>query len=347
MSPLLLGAGRLRLAAATCALTAACLVALFTVPVARAADGLVVYSARKYQLVEELFAEYGRERNIEVRFVTDDGAPLVQRLRAEGPRSPADVLMTVDAGDLWRAKDAGLLRAVRSDILAANIPAHLRDPDGYWVGLSVRARTIAYATGRVEPDELSTYRDLADPRWKGRLCLRSGKHVYNQSLVAVLIAAYGELETEKIVAGWVDNLATAPFSSDTLLLEAIAAGQCDVGIVNSYYLGRLQSERPDFPVALHWADQDGAGVHVNISGAGVTRHARNPDEALRFLEWLATPAVQARFAGANFEFPANPDVEPEPVVAAWGSFRQNDLNVGKAGELQPAAVRLMDRAGWR
>jgi len=338
--------GRRRPAILLCAFAAACAVWSAAVP-ALAAEGLVVYSARKYQLVEELFEEYGRARGIEVKFVTDDGAPLVQRLRAEGPRSPADVLMTVDAGDLWRAKDAGLLRAVRSATLNENIPAHLRDPEGYWYGLSVRARTIAYASERVRPDELSTYRDLADPRWKGRLCLRSGKHVYNQSLVAVLIAAYGEEETARIVSGWVANLATAPFSSDTLLLEAIAAGQCDVGIVNSYYLGRLQGDRPGFPVAIHWADQDGDGVHVNISGAGVTRHARNPDEAIRFLEWLSTPEVQARFAGANFEFPANPEVTPEAVVAAWGPFRQNELNVGKAGELQPAAVRLMDRAGWR
>jgi len=337
-------AGRPRPAVLLCALLA---VGATVWTPALAADGLVVYSARKYQLVEALFEEYGRARGIEVKFVTDDGAPLVQRLRAEGPRSPADVLMTVDAGDLWRAKDAGLLRAVRSVALNTNIPAHLRDADGYWYGLSVRARTIAYASERVKPDELSTYRELADPRWRGRLCLRSGKHVYNQSLVAVLIAAYGEEETARIVSGWVANLATAPFSSDTLLLEAIAAGQCDVGIVNSYYLGRLQSDRPGFPVALHWADQEGDGVHVNISGAGVTRHARNPDEALRFLEWLSTPEVQARFAGANFEFPANPEVAPEAVVAAWGPFRQNQLNVGKAGELQPAAVRLMDRAGWR
>lgn len=338
--------GRRRPALLLCALMAGCVASWAAAP-ALAAEGLVVYSARKYQLVEELFEEYGRARGIEVKFVTDDGAPLVQRLRAEGPRSPADVLMTVDAGDLWRAKDASLLRAVRSEVLNTNIPAHLRDPDGYWYGLSVRARTIAYASGRVEADGLSTYRDLADTRWKGRLCLRSGKHVYNQSLVAVLIAAYGEEETARIVSGWVANLATDPFSSDTLLLEAIAAGQCDVGIVNSYYLGRLQSDRPGFPVAIHWADQEGAGVHVNISGAGVTRHARNPDEALRFLEWLSTPEVQARFAGANFEFPANPEVAPEAVVAAWGPFRQNELNVGKAGELQPAAVRLMDRAGWR
>lgn len=312
-----------------------------------AGEPLVVYSARKYQLVEELFREYGRERGIEVRFVTDDGAPLVARLRAEGRNSPADVLMTVDAGDLWRAQSAGLLQPVRSATLEANVPAHLRDPQGHWFGLSIRARTIAYAPARVRPGELSTYAALGDDRWRGRLCLRSGKHVYNQSLVAILIAEHGEAGAERIVRAWIANLAAAPFSNDTLLLEAIAAGQCDVGIVNSYYLGRLQAEREGFPVALHWADQDGAGVHVNISGAGITRFARNRAEALRFLEWLSTPAVQARFAGANYESAAHAAVAPPAVVAAWGPFRQNVVNVGKAGELQPAAVRLMDRAGWK
>jgi len=316
-------------------------------PALAADEPLVVYSARKYQLVEQLFAEYGKLRGIEVKFVTDDGAPLIQRLRAEGRNSPADLLVTVDAGDLWRATEAGLLAAVRSSVLEADIPAHLRDPQGRWFGLAVRARTIAYSTERVRPEDLSTYAALGGPRWQGKLCLRSGKHVYNQSLVAVMIAERGEEESERLVRSWVANLATEPFSSDTLLLNAIAAGQCDVGVVNSYYLGRLQSDQPDIPVQLFWADQQAGGTHVNISGAGVTTHARNRAEAIRFLEWLASPAIQARFAGANFEYPANPAVEPVPVVAAWGKFRQKLVNVGKVGELQPAAVRLMDRAGWR
>lgn len=320
---------------------------LAAVPAWPADAPLVVYSARKYQLVEQLFAEYGRLRGIDVKFVTDDGAPLVQRLSAEGRNSPADILMTVDAGDLYRASRAGLLAPVHSKALESAIPAHLRDPQGRWFGLAVRARTIAYSTARVAPGELSTYAALGEPRWKGRLCLRSGKHVYNQSLVATLIAEHGEAAAEGIVRKWVGNLAAEPFSSDTLLLNAIAAGQCDVGIVNSYYLGRLQAEKAGFPVALFWADQDGAGAHVNISGAGVTRHARNRAEAVRFLEWLASPAVQERFAGANFEYPAAIGVSPVAVVAAWGPFRQNLVNVGRVGELQPQAVRLLDRAGWR
>jgi iron(III) transport system substrate-binding protein len=310
-------------------------------------ESLVVYSARKYQLVEQLFLEYGRERGIDVKSVTDDGAPLIQRLIAEGRNSPADVFISVDAGDLWRAAEAGLLSPVKSPTLEAAIPAHLRDPQGRWFGLAVRARTIAYSTERVKPEELSTYAALGDARWKGKLCLRTGKSVYNQSLVAMMMVEAGEAATERVVRTWIANLAAEPFASDTLLLNAIAAGQCDVGIVNSYYLGRLQDEKPGFPVQIFWADQRAGGTHVNISGGGVTAHARNRAEAIRFLEWLASPEIQQRFASVNFEFPANADAEPLPVVKAWGTFKPKLVNVGKLGEMQPAAVRLLDRAGWR
>ena len=320
---------------------------VISVPAQAAGEPLVVYTARKYQLVETLFQEYGRERGIEVKFVTDDGAPLIQRLTAEGAASPADLFITVDAGDLWRATQAGLLQPVRSPALEAAIPAHLRDPEGHWFGLAVRARTIAYSTARVKPAELSTYAALAEPRWKGRLCLRSGKAVYNQSLVAMFINDMGEAATEKMLRGWIANLAADPFSNDTLMLKAIAAGQCDVGITNSYYLGKLQHEQPDLPVQLFWADQAGKGTHVNISGGGVTRHAKNREEAVRFLEWLASPAIQQRFAAVNFEFPANAGVEPLPEVEAWGPYKPNQVNVGLIGKTQPAAVMLIDRAGWR
>jgi iron(III) transport system substrate-binding protein len=320
---------------------------LWTAGALAAEPPLTVYTARKYQHVEELFQEYGRERGIEVRSVTDDGAPLIARLTAEGANSPADVLITVDAGDLWRATQADLLAPIDSSMLERTIPAHLRDPEGHWFGLAVRARTIAYSTERVKPSELSTYAALGDPRWKGRLCLRSGKAVYNQSLVAMMIGDVGVEEAERIVRAWIANLAAEPFSNDTLMLKAIAAGQCDVGITNSYYLGRLQNETPGVPVRIFWADQGGRGTHVNISGGGVTAHAKNRAEAIRFLEWLASPPIQKRFAAANFEFPANAGVEPQPVVAAWGTFKPNLVNVGLIGKTQPEAVKLIDRAGWR
>ncbi len=312
-----------------------------------AAETLVVYSARNEQLIKPIFDAYTRETGVEIRFTTGDAAVLIERLAAEGRNTPADLLMTVDAGELWNAAQRGLLRPLESPTLERNIPAHLRDPQGRWFGLSMRARTIAYSTRRVDPASLSTYEALAGADWKGRLCLRTSKKVYNQSLVATLIATQGEATTERIVRGWVANLATDVFANDTQLLEAIAAGQCDVGIVNSYYYGRIVKERPDFPVRLFWANQSAGGVHVNISGAGVVASSRKAAAATRFLEWLSDGAAQAHFAAVNMEYPANPAVAVDPLVKSWGSFESSQLNVTEAGRLQPAAVRLMDRAGYR
>jgi iron(III) transport system substrate-binding protein len=309
---------------------------------------VVVYTARKYQLVEQLFDEYSKTTGVKVTAVTDDAGPLIQKLKAEGASSPADVLITVDAGDLWFAGQQGLLQAIESASLRANVPENLRDPEGRWYGLAVRARTIAYST-KTYPDgpPVETYADLAKPEWRGKLCLRSSKHVYNRSLVAALIARHGEAETQKIVEGWVANLATDPFSSDTLLLEAIAAGQCSVGISNHYYLGRMIAEKGPQPIAIRWPDQQGAGVHVNVSGAGVTAHADQRAAAIALLEWLATPAVQARFAGENQEYPANPAAQPTEIVRGLGTYTADPISVAKVGELQPAAARLMDRTGWK
>jgi iron(III) transport system substrate-binding protein len=317
-------------------------------PIAPAlAETLVVYSARNEQLIKPVFDAYERETGVAIKFTTGDAAVLTERLAAEGKNSPADLLMTVDAGELWNAAQRDLLRPVKSATLERNIPAHLRDPQGRWFGFSMRARTIAYNPKRVDPATLSTYEALADPAWKGRLCLRTSKKVYNQSLVATLIAAQGEAKTEKIVRGWVGNLATDVFANDTQLLEAIAAGQCDVGIVNTYYYGRIVKERPDFPVKLFWANQGAGGVHVNISGAGVVASSRQAAAATRFLEWLSAGAAQAHFAAVNMEYPANPAVAVDPLVKSWGSFEPSLINVAEAGRLQPAAVRLMDRAGYR
>jgi iron(III) transport system substrate-binding protein len=317
------------------------------VPAAFAAETLVVYSARNEQLIKPVFDAYTRETGVQVKFTTGDAAVLTERLAAEGRNSPADVLMTVDAGELWNAAERGLLQPVKSEVLERNVPAHLRDPGGRWFGLSMRARTIFFSPKRVDPATLSTYEALAEPAWKGRLCLRTSKKVYNQSLVATMIAAQGEPATERIVRGWVANLATDVFANDTQLLEAIAAGQCDVGIVNTYYYGRIVKERPDFPVKLFWANQGAGGVHVNISGAGIAKHSRRAAAATRFLEWLSGGAAQAHFAAVNMEFPVNPAAAVDPLVKSWGSFEPSLINVAEAGRLQPAAVRLMDRAGYR
>jgi iron(III) transport system substrate-binding protein len=313
----------------------------------RSPEQLLVYSARNEQLIKPMFDRYTAETGMPVRFVTDDAGPLIERLNAEGANSPADILMTVDAGELWHAADRGLLQPIDAPTLKANIPEHLRDPQNRWFGLSMRARTIVYSTERVKPEELSDYAALAGPRWQGKLCLRTSKKVYNQSLVAMLIVAQGEARAEEIVKGWVANLATDVFSNDVLLMEAIIAGQCDVGIVNTYYFGRLLRDRPDAPIKLFWADQATNGVHVNISGAGVTRHAPHKEAAQKLLEWLSQPEAQSLFAGLNLEYPASPSVQADPVVTAWGEFKSSPLPIAKAGELQAEAVKLMDRAGYR
>ncbi len=315
------------------------------------AEEVVVYSARNEQLIKPLFDAYTRDTGVQVKFVTDKEGPLMVRLKAEGRNTPADMLLTVDAGNLWQASEEGLLRPIQSKTLEANVPAHLRDPGNEWFGLSVRARTLVYNTGKVKPADLSTYEDLASPKWKGRLCLRTSKKVYNQSLVAMMIHEYGDEKAEDIVRGWVGNLATSPFPDDTKAMEAVAAGQCDATLVNTYYFGRLMEKKPNLPLAIFWPNQNlknkAAGVHVNISGAGVTRHARNPAGAQKLIEWLSSDKAQNLFADVNLEYPVNPKVAPDKTVAAWGSFRQSLINVKEAGSLQTKAVRLMDRAGYK
>lgn len=310
-------------------------------------DTIVVYSSRNEDLIAPIFTLYKERTGVTVNYVTDDAGPLVEKLKAEGRNTRADILLTVDAGNLWHAAENGLLRSVESETLAANIPAHLRDPKNQWFGLSLRARTLVYSPRRVSPNELVGYADLAESKWKGRLCLRTSRKVYNQSLVAMLIAQYGEARTEEIVRGWVANLASDVFSNDTTLMQAIIAGQCDVGIVNSYYFGRLQEQSPDLPLALFWADQGSTGVHVNISGAGVTRYAPHAQLAVEFLEWLSSDESQRMFAERNHEYAANPQIEPDALVKSWGSFESSNLPLVKAGELQAEAVKLMDRAGYR
>ena len=308
---------------------------------------VVVYSARNEQLIKPVFDAYTQATGVKVNFITDKEAPLLTRLQQEGASSPADLLLTVDAGNLWQAAEQGLLQPVQSKALDAAVPAHLRDPDNRWFGLSVRARTLFFNPSLTSADQLSSYEALAEPKWQGKLCLRSSKKVYNQSLVAMMIAAHGEEKTESVVKGWVANLAAPPFADDTKLLEAIAAGQCAVGIANTYYYGRLLAKKPELPVRLFWANQASDGTHVNIAGAGLTRHAPHRDEAVKLLEWLASPAAQNLFVDANYEYPVNPQVAPATTVQGWGEYKANLLNVATAGQLQAAAVKLMDRAGYK
>lgn len=311
------------------------------------AESVSVYSARNEQLLKPLLDAYTKETGVTVQLVTGSEGPLLARLKAEEANTGADILMTVDAGNLWLAQQQGVLQPIKSAVLESNVPAHLRDPQHQWFGLSVRARTIFYNNTKIKPTELSSYEDLAAPKWKGRLCLRSSKKVYNQSLVAMLIEQHGDAKTEEMVRGWVANLATSVFADDTKLLEAIDAGQCDVGIANTYYFGRLQDAGKAKKVSLFWANQAGAGVHVNISGAGVTKHAKNPQGAQKLLEWLSSTKAQNLYADGNHEYPVNVAVKPTALLASWGSYKANPMNVGKAGDLQDDATRLMDRAGYK
>jgi len=325
---------------------AAALLGLALVGQTQAAE-VVIYSARSAQYgPETAFEAFTKRTGIQVKTFGGNSSELFERLRAEGDKTPADVLITVDAGNLWNAARSGLLSKVDSPELLANVPANLRDPEGRWFGLTVRARTIMYSTKRVKPEELSTYEALGDPKWKRRLCLRTSTYIYNQSFLATMIKRLGEAKTEQIVHGWVAN-GPILINGDTKILEAIAAGQCDVGLANSYYLARLVAKDPSFPVAPFWANQQTTGTHINISGAGVTAHAKNRASAVKLLEFLSSPEAQQMFADGNFEYPVNPHVSPSPVLARWSKFKADDINVAAAGEFQAAATRLADRAGYR
>ena len=312
-----------------------------------------VYSARKEALIKPLFDSFTEETGIKVNLVTGKADALIKRLELEGPQTPADLLLTVDAGRLHRAKEKALLQPLHSDLLEAAIPATYRDPQGFWFGLSLRARVIIYAKAAIAPARLSTYEDLAAPKWKQQICVRSSANIYNQSLVASLLAHHGQEQTERWIRGLVDNFARPPKGGDRDQIKAVAAGQCGLALVNTYYLAamldsNLARERAAAAqVALFWPNQAGRGAHVNISGAGVTRAAGNLASAARLLEYLAAPPAQEWYAKANHEFPVRPGVPIGPIMRAWGDFKADPLALEKLGENNPAAVRSMDRAGWR
>ena len=317
------------------------------------AEEVNLYSSRHYDTDVALYQAFTDETGIEVNLIEGDADQLIERIKAEGRNSPADVLITVDAGRLWRAEDAGLLQPVSSAVLEERIPAKLRHPAGQWFGLSQRLRGIVYARDRVDPGEITSYEDLADPKWQGRVCIRSSTNVYNQSLVASMIEANGVEETEAWAEGLVDNLARPPQGGDTDQIQAVAAGECDVAVVNHYYFVRLiESESEDDravadKVDIVFPNQGGRGAHANVSGAGVVATAPNQGNAVRFLEYLTTPEAQAYFAQGNYEFPVVDGVELVPVLEQWGEIRTDDVNAAKLGENNPEAVKLMDRVGWK
>lgn len=303
---------------------------------------VTVYTGRHYG-IEEVFTEFTAETGIAVRFTTGSDPELRERLVAEGANTPADLLMTADAANIALAAAAGVLSPVDSDALQTAIPDELRAADNTWFSLSRRLRVIMYSKDRVTTPP-TTYAGLGDKQWNGRLCLRPSTHPYTQSLVAGLINNKGADETKKIVSSWVANKPLY-INSDTDILKAIAAGDCDVALANSYYLGRLLTDDASFPVALQWPDQDGDGAHVNVSAAAVTASAPNREGAVTLLEWLATKG-QKTFSDANNEFPADPTVTPGEIIAGFGTFVADTRSVRELGRLNPEAVSLLSAVGY-
>lgn len=317
------------------------------------ADEVNVYSARQEALILPLLQKFEAQTGITVNLVTAKADALLQRLESEGQSTPADLFITTDAGRLQRAKEAGVLQAVDNAVLKSRIPPNLRDRDNQWFGLSQRARVIFYARDRVDPNELSTYEALTDAKWKQRICIRSSGNIYNQSLVASMIETHGVDKTETWARGLVANLARKPAGGDTDQLRAAAAGQCDIAIANTYYYGRLvNSDKPeDREVAerlgVFWPNQADRGAHVNVSGAGITRHAKNRQAAERLLEYLVGTEAQTWYAEVNNEYPVVEDASTSAVLESFGKFKGDSLNLTRLGENNRAAVQLMDRAGWR
>lgn len=311
------------------------------------AKDVVVYTSRHEHLIKDIFEQYTKQTGVKIRYRTGEPGALVQALKAEGARSEADLFLTVDAGYLWFAHNQDLFQPVQSEVLQKNIPSHLREKNNHWFGLSMRVRTIVYHTGRVQPSELSTYEDLAQAKWKGRLCLRTSKKVYTQSLVTMLIDQHGREKAKTIVDGWVKN-AVDIFSNDTAVLNAINAGQCDVGIVNSYYYARMMADNKTLPLGIFWANQDQDGVHVNISGAGLLKQSKNPEGAKKFLEWLASSEAQKSFAQVNMEYPVLDGSPLSDVVESWGPFKPNSkFDLSRSGELQRDAIKLLHEVSYR
>jgi iron(III) transport system substrate-binding protein len=326
----------------------------FIAPSLSLADQVVnLYSARKEKLIKPLLEGFTKETGIEVNLVTGKADALLQRLQSEGRNTPADMLITTDAGRLHRAKAAGVTQAVESEMLQGVIPESFRDPDGHWFGLSLRARPILYVKGKVDPSKLSTYEALIDPEWKNKVCIRSSSNIYNQSLVASMIDANGAESTEIWAKTFVKQFARPPKGGDRDQIKAAAAGLCDIAIANTYYLAGMLTSKDQAQrdaaakLAVFWPNQQGRGAHVNVSGVALTKAAKNRDNAIKLLEFLVNRESQAWYAEANGEYPVRDDVAPSKLLESWGEFKMDKLNLAKLGLLNPDALRLMDRVGWK
>ncbi|HSH47530.1 MAG TPA: Fe(3+) ABC transporter substrate-binding protein [Halomonas sp.] len=320
---------------------------------AQAAEEVNIYSARHYDSDQALYDAFTDETGIKVNALQGDSDQLIQRIKREGIASPADVMVTVDAGRLWRAEQEDIFDSVESDVLSERLPDAMRHPEGKWFGFSQRVRAIFYNPETIDPADVSTYEALADPQFKGELCIRSSNNIYNQSLLASMIAHHGEEEAEKWAQGIVDNLARDPEGGDRDQIRGVASGECDLAVGNHYYYVRLlksddaKEREAAEKVEILFPNQDGRGAHVNVGGAGVVKGAPNRDNAVRFLEFLASDEAQQLLASGNYEFPVVDGVEMDEVLVGWGEFKKDDLNISELGNHNPEAVKIFDRVGWR
>ena len=310
-------------------------------------EELTIYTSRQPQLLEPIIETFYQETGIKVNLLSGNAQELMERIAIEGDESKADLFMTVDAGVLWQAAERDIFAEIDSDVLKNNIPEYLRDSNNLWFGLSKRARTIVYSSDQFSDSDFSTYEDLADSKWQGKLCLRTSKKVYNRSLMASMIDAYGFDQAKKIVSGWVSNLATEVFSNDTNALKAVSSGQCGVTIVNTYYLARLLDDPKYNNLNLFWANQNDRGVHVNISGAGIVKTTKNKTNAIKLLEYLSSEDAQDFYASANKEYPILKGALVHDAIRDWGEFSEDEINVSKLGSLQKEAVFLAQEVGYK
>lgn len=319
------------------------------------AEEVNVYSARKEKLIKPLLEDFTKETGIKVNLVTGKADALLKKLELEGENTPADLLITTDAGRLYRAKEAGVLQAVESDVLTDNIPSNLRDPENVWFGMTYRARPIFYVKGKVKPEELSTYEALTDEKWKGRICIRSSNNIYNQSLIASMIASQGEEATQAWINDFVKNFARPPKGGDRDQIKAAAAGQCDLAVANSYYFAAMingkdaEQKAAAEKVAIFWPNQgdDDRGTHINVSGAAVTKAAKNKDNAIKLMEYMTQEAAQTWYAEVNGEYPVKAGVEASELLKSWGEFKADELNLSELGKNNADALKMMDKAGWK
>jgi len=330
--------------------------ALLSAPLAAFAEGEVnVYSSRQEQLIKPILDKFTAASGIKVNLVSGKDDALIERLKLEGENSPADILITADAGRLSRAKDLGLSQTVESEILKTSIPENLRDPENQWFGLTYRARPIFYVKEKIKPEDLSTYADLADPKWKGKICVRSSDNIYNQSILASMIASQGAEAATKWAEGLVQNFARPPEGGDRDQLKAAAAGLCDLAISNTYYYGQMlageaaEDKAAAEKVAIFWPDQgdQGRGTHINVSGATVTKAAKNKENAVKLLEYLVGDEAQAWYAEHNQEYPVKTTVPASSLLKGWGDFKADSINLSELGKHNAEAVKIMDTVGWK